>query len=156
MTPAVKACRTAGIAHEIIEYAPDPKADSYGEEAARVLGQSPSQVFKTLVTKLDGRRLAVGIVPVATQLDLKAMASSQKAKKAVMAVQAEAQRATGYVLGGISPLGQKRRLPTTIDERALTFERIFVSGGKRGLEICLDPRDLGQLCGALFAPIGKP
>ena len=156
MTPAVKACEEAGISHEVIEYTHDSKTDSYGEEAARVLDQPPSQVFKTLVTKLDGRQLAVAIVPVAAQLDLKAMATSQKAKKAVMAGHGEAQRATGYVLGGISPLGQKRRLPTTIDGTALGFEHIFVSGGKRGLELRLDPRDLAKLCGASFAAIGKP
>ena len=155
MTPAVKAVERAAIEFEVIEYEHDPQAPSYGEEAAKVLGQPPEQVFKTLVTKLDGRSLAVAIVPVASQLDLKAMASSQRAKKAIMAQPEEAQRATGYVLGGISPLGQKRSLATTIDESARRFERIFVSGGRRGLELALGPDDLIRLCRAVVAPIGR-
>lgn len=155
MTPAVREAQQAGLEFETLEYDHDPKAASYGEEAAHVLGQDPAQVFKTLVVKLDGQRLAVGIVPVNGQLDLKAMAASQKAKKAAMAPQAEAERATGYVLGGISPLGQKRRLPTTVDASARQFEHVFVSGGKRGLELKLKPEDLITLCQAACTAIAR-
>jgi Cys-tRNA(Pro)/Cys-tRNA(Cys) deacylase len=155
MTPAVKIAERAGIEFELIEYAHDANAASYGEEAAVILGQAPQQVFKTLIAKLDNNKLVVGIVPVCGQLDLKALAASQKAKKASMAAQQEAERSTGYVLGGISPLGQKRPLATTLDASALNYNRIFVSGGKRGLEIALAPQDLQRLCEAVVADIRR-
>lgn len=153
MTPAVKAAKRAGIRFEVLLYEHDPKAPSYGLEAAESLGQEPARVFKTLLAKLDERQLCVACVPVALRLDLKSLASAAKAKRAAMAEPAEAQRATGYVLGGISPLGQRKALPTFIDESANGFDRIFVSGGRRGMEIALAPADLVRLCRATLAPL---
>lgn len=155
MTPAVEAARRARVAYELAEYAHDPAADSYGLEAAEALGVPGEQVFKTLVVDADGRGLAVGMVPVTTTLDLKAVAAALDARKAAMADAAAAQRATGYVLGGISPLGQKRRLPMLLDESAADFERIYVSAGRRGLEIVLAPDDLVALTGARLAAIAR-
>ena len=154
MTPAVDAARKAGIDHEVIEYEHDPSHESFGLEAVEVLGLPGEQVFKTLVAEVDGR-LAVGIVPVVAQLDLKAFAAVIGGRKAVMAPADAAQRATGYVLGGISPLGQKRRLPSVIDASAEALERMYVSAGRRGLEIALAPSDLARLSGARFAPIAR-
>lgn len=155
MTPAVEAAKAAGIEYEVVQYEHDPKAESYGLEAAELLGIEPERVFKTLVAKLDGGALAVGIVPVVTRLDLKSLASAAGARKAEMADPAEAQRATGYVVGGISPLGQKRRLITVLDESALLFDTIYVSGGRRGLEIVLAPADLVRLTEARVADIAR-
>jgi len=155
MTPAVEAAKAAGIEYEVVQYDHDPKAESYGLEAAELLGIEPERVFKTLVAKLDGAALAVGIVPVVTRLDLKSLASATGARKAEMADPAEAQRATGYVVGGISPLGQKRRLITVLDESALLFDTIYVSGGRRGLEIVLAPADLVRLTEARVADIAR-
>ncbi len=157
MTPAVVAARNAGIAFRVHEYAHDPASDSYGLEAAATLGVEAARVFKTLVAMLDGdpRRLAVAIVPVCGQLDLKAVAASLGAKRAEMARPADAERATGYVLGGISPLGQKRRLPTLLDHSAGGFATVFVSAGRRGLEIELAPSELIRLSNARAAPIGR-
>lgn len=157
MTPAIIAAKRANIAHQVHEYRHDPAAQSYGLEAAQAMGVVPERVFKTLLVALNGdaRRLAVGIVPVARQLDLKAMAAACGAKKADMADAREAERATGYVVGGISPVGQKKRLPSVIDESATGFETIYVSAGRRGLEIELAPRDLLQVIGARFAPIAR-
>jgi len=155
MTPAVEAAKAAGIEYEVVQYEHDPKAESYGLEAAELLGIEPERVFKTLVAKLDGSALAVGIVPVVTRLDLKSLASAAGARKAEMADPAEAQRATGYVVGGISPLGQKRRLITVLDESAMLFDTIYVSGGRRGLEIVLAPSDLVLLTGARVADIAR-
>ena len=152
MTPAVDAARKAGIDHEVIEYEHDPSHESFGLEAVEVLGLPGEQVFKTLVAEVDGK-LAVGIVPVVAQLDLKAFAAAIGGRKAAMAPADAAQRATGYVLGGISPLGQKRRLPSVIDASAEALERMYVSAGRRGLEIALAPSDLARLSGARFAPI---
>ena len=154
MTPAVDAARKAGIDHEVIEYEHDPSHESFGLEAVEVLGLPGEQVFKTLVTEVDGK-LAVGIVPVVAQLDLKAFAAAIGGRKAAMAPADAAQRATGYVLGGISPLGQKRRLPSVIDASAEALERMYVSAGRRGLEIALAPSDLARLSGARFAPIAR-
>ena len=154
MTPAVDAARKAGIDHEVIEYEHDPSHESFGLEAVEVLGLPGEQVFKTLVAEVDGR-LAVGIVPVVAQLDLKAFAAAIGGRKAAMAPADAAQRATGYVLGGISPLGQKRRLPSVIDASAEALERMYVSAGRRGLEIALAPSDLARLSGARFAPIAR-
>jgi Cys-tRNA(Pro)/Cys-tRNA(Cys) deacylase len=154
MTPAVVAARRAKIEFALHEYQHDAGAASYGLEAAAKLGLDPAQVFKTLLAKVDGQ-LVVGVVPVACSLDLKALAAALGGKRAVMAEVAEAERATGYVAGGISPLGQKRRLPTVIDHSALAYPRIHVSAGRRGLEIELAPQDLQRLCNARTAAIGK-
>ncbi len=154
MTPAVDAARKAGIEYELLEYEHDPSHESFGLEAVEVLGLPGDQVFKTLIAEVDGR-LAVGIVPVTAQLDLKALASALGGRKAAMAPADAAQRATGYVLGGISPLGQKRRLPTVVDDSARAFSRIYVSAGRRGLEIALAPSDLATLAGATWAPIAR-
>jgi Cys-tRNA(Pro)/Cys-tRNA(Cys) deacylase len=127
---------------------------SYGLEAAEVLGLDPATVFKTLVADVDGK-LTVAIVPVQHQLDLKALAQAVKGKKAVMADVKQAERTTGYVAGGISPLGQKKPLPTVLDESALDHPAIHVSGGRRGLEIELTPADLIRLTNAVAAAIAK-
>lgn len=144
MTPAVTRLQVLGIAHEIVSYDHDPDAASYGAEAAEVLGLDPALVFKTLLSHLSGApgELVVAVVPVATKLDLKALAKAAGAKKAKMADPEIAERATGYVVGGISPIGQKTPLATFIDESALDLETIHVSGGRRGLEIALAPADL--------------
>ncbi|MBA2778222.1 Cys-tRNA(Pro) deacylase [Billgrantia kenyensis] len=155
MTPAVKALERDGAAFELLSYAHDPRAPAYGEEAANALGLDPQSVFKTLIARLDDGRLAVGIVPVTGQLDLKALAKAAGARRAGMAEAAEAERATGYVLGGISPLGQKKRLPTFLDASVADLERVHVSGGRRGLEIALAPADLLRLCQARLAPLAR-
>jgi Cys-tRNA(Pro)/Cys-tRNA(Cys) deacylase len=137
-------------------YKHDPKHESYGIEAAEKLGLDPRTVFKTLVAQVDGR-LVVAIVPVEHQLDLKALAAAVKGKRAQMAAIPDAERATGYVAGGISPLGQRKQLPTVIDESALEHDAIHVSGGRRGLELELSPHDLQRLTRATMAPIsGSP
>ena len=153
MTPAINMARKAKINHRIHEYQHDPSSDSYGTEAVEKLGLAPEQVFKTLVVSLDGKALAVGVVPVAGKLNLKQIAKAAGAKKAVMADPVEVERATGYVLGGVSPLGQKKRLATFIDASAQQFATIHVSAGRRGLEIELAPEDLSQLTSARFASI---
>lgn len=155
MTPAITAARRAGIDFEVHEYDAGDSDEPYGIGAARALGIAPERVFKTLVVDLPGKSLAVAIVPVAERLDLKAVAAALGAKRATMAEPAAAQRATGYVLGGISPLGQRRRLPAALDESALGFERIHVSGGRRGLEIGLAPNDLVKLVSAAVAPLTR-
>lgn len=154
MTPAVVAARRANIEFTLHDYAHDPGVASFGLEAAAKLGLNPAQVFKTLVAKVDDQ-LTVGLVPVAGSLDLKALAAAQGGKRASMADLAEAERATGYIAGGISPLGQKRRLPMVLDESALAFARIYVSAGRRGLEIALSPQDLLRLCAARTAAIAR-
>jgi Cys-tRNA(Pro)/Cys-tRNA(Cys) deacylase len=141
-TPALVALERAGVAYTVHEYVHDPVASSYGLEAAEKLGVYAARVFKTLVVDIDGRP-HVAIVPVTRDLDLRSLG-----KRAAMAKVAEAERITGYVTGGISPLGQRRRLPTLVDESALEFETIYVSGGRRGLEIELSPEDLVALTGA--------
>ena len=135
MTPAIVAAERAGIPFTLHEYEHEAGA-AYGLEAAEKTGVDPARVFKTLVVSQDGT-LAVAIVPVAAQLDLRALG-----KRAALTERAAAERATGYVLGGISPLGQRKRLPTLLDESALAFETIFVSAGRRGLELELAPGDL--------------
>lgn len=155
MTPAVKQLKRSGIAFTLAEYHHDPRSPAYGEEAARELGLSVDEVFKTLLAKLDDGGLAVAIVPVSCQLDLKALARAAGARKARMADTDEAQRATGYVVGGISPLGQKRRLPTFLDASAESLATLHVSGGRRGLEICLAPDALLKLTGGHLAPIAR-
>jgi Cys-tRNA(Pro)/Cys-tRNA(Cys) deacylase len=135
------------------QYTHDPAAASYGTEAAEALGTAPEKVFKTLMVEVEGR-LAVGVVPVSGNLDLKAFAAALGAKKAAMADPAAAERRTGYVLGGISPLGQRQSSPTVIDGSALAFDTVLVSGGKRGLDIELAPADLIRLTSAITASIG--
>jgi Cys-tRNA(Pro)/Cys-tRNA(Cys) deacylase len=153
MTPAVEQAKRKGIFYRVHEYAHDPSIHSYGEEAAEKLGVEPARVFKTLVVELDGNRLAVGVAPVSGQLNLKRFARAAGGKKAAMAEPSKAERATGYVLGGISPLGQKKRLKTLVDRSAKQFETLFVSAGRRGLEIELKPNDLAELTQAEFHDI---
>lgn len=155
MTPAIKLAKKAGIDFETHHYDHDPNHPSYGEEAAQKLGVEAERVFKTLVISLDSRRLAVAVVPVVSKLDLKAAAKALGGKRAVMAEAAEVERATGYVLGGVSPLGQKRRLTTLIDSSAEALPSLFVSAGRRGLEIELAPVDLCRLLDAAYAPLAK-
>lgn len=153
-TPATVALGAAGIAYEVRAYEHDPRAASYGLEAAEALGVDPARVFKTLLASLDGR-LVVGIVPVSGQLDLKALARALGGSKAVMADVAAAERATGYVAGGISPIGQKRAHPTVLDASALEHDTILVSGGRRGFDLELAPHDLVAVTGAVTATIGR-
>lgn len=154
MTPAVEAAQAAGVAFQVLSYEHDPRAAGYGVEAAAALGLDAAAVFKTLVAKVDGR-LVVGIVPVASHLDLKALAQAVQGRRAEMASPGDAERATGYVVGGISPLGMKRRLPAVIDETALLLDVVHVSAGRRGLEIALAPADLMRLAGASVAAIAR-
>ena len=140
-TPATVALTKAGIDFTLHEYEHDPRAQSFGLEAAEALGLDPVRVFKTLMATVDGG-LTVGIVPVSGQLDLKALARAVGAKKAEMADPAAAQRSSGYVLGGISPIGQRTALPTVVDESALAYETVLVSAGRRGLQVELAPADL--------------
>ncbi|WP_377642542.1 Cys-tRNA(Pro) deacylase [Oryzobacter terrae] len=153
-TPATVALAAAGIAFTQHAYDHDPTARSFGLEAAEVLGLPPEQVFKTLVVD-TGTGLAVAVVPVAGTLDLKAMATALRAKRASMADPAAAQRSSGYVLGGISPIGQKRPLPTVVDESAELFDVVYVSGGRRGLDLGLSPTDLVAVTDATVADIGR-
>ncbi|WP_371628897.1 Cys-tRNA(Pro) deacylase [Streptomyces sp. NBC_00341] len=153
-TPATVALTAAGTAFTVHAYGHDPAAASYGEEAAEALGVSPDRVFKTLVADVDGR-LTVAVVPVAGSLDLKALATAVGGKRAAMADPAAAERTTGYVLGGISPLGQRKRLPTVLDASARAHGTVCVSAGRRGLEVELSPADLASLTDAVFAPIGR-
>ena len=153
-TPATVALSAAGIAFEVRAYEHDPRAASYGLEAAEALDVDPARVFKTLLASLDGS-LVVGIVPVTGQLDLKALARALGGSKAVMAEVAAAERATGYVAGGISPVGQKRRHRTVLDASALEHDTILVSGGRRGFDLELAPADLVAITGAVTATIGR-
>lgn len=153
-TPATVALAAAGTAYTLHAYDHDPAAASYGEEAAEALGVSPDRVFKTLVADVDGE-LTVAVVPVAGQLDLKALAAAVGGKRAAMADPAAAERTTGYVRGGISPLGQRKRLRTVLDDSASAHETICISAGRRGLEVELSPRDLAALTAAVLAPIGR-
>lgn len=154
MTPAILAANRAGIRYVVHEYSHDPATSSYGIEAAEALGLDPAQVLKTLIASVDGR-MVVALVPVERSLNLKALAAAVGGKRAVMADARVAERATGYVVGGISPLGQKRALPTVVDETALAWERVFVSGGRRGLEIEIAPGDLIRLLNAEIASIAR-
>ena len=154
-TPATTAVRRAGVGHVLRDYDHDPAAESYGREAAEALGVDPARVHKTLVALVDGARLAVGVVPVDASLDLKALAAAADGRKAAMAEPADAERATGYVRGGISPLGQRKALPTVIDDSALGFDTVLVSAGRRGLQVELDPAELVRLTRARTAPIAR-
>lgn len=153
-TPATVALTRAGIAFTLRPYDHDPAAESFGLEAATALGVEPQRVLKTLLVSVDGS-LVVGVVPVSGQLDLKAVASAVGGKRAEMADPKVAERTTGYVVGGISPVGQRKRLPTVLDESALGFGTVLVSGGKRGLDLELSPHDLVRVTGATVAPIGR-
>ncbi|PWI43445.1 Cys-tRNA(Pro) deacylase [Streptomyces sp. ICBB 8177] len=153
-TPATVALAAAGIGFSTHAYEHDPAAASYGEEAAEALGVGAERVFKTLVAEVDGA-LTVAVVPVAGSLDLKALAAAVGGKRAAMADPAAAERATGYVRGGISPLGQRKRLPTVVDASALDHPTVFVSAGRRGLEVELPGADLVGLTGAVVAPVGR-
>jgi len=148
-TPALAAAARAGVAFTVHEYRHDPRAESYGLEAVEKLGLDAARVFKTLVADVDGA-LTVAVVPVEAKLDLRALG-----KRARMADASAAERATGYVAGGISPLGQRRALPTVVDASALDHETIHVSAGRRGLELELAPADLVELTGARVAPIAR-
>lgn len=151
-TPATTLLVKRKIEHTVHAYEHDPGAESYGTEAAQALGIEPARVFKTLVADVDGK-LTVGVVPVTGQLDLKALAAAAGGKKAKLADPAAAQRATGYVLGGISPLGQRSRLPLVVDVTANDWPTVFCSAGRRGLEIELAPAELITLTGATVAAI---
>lgn len=154
-TPAVQALTEAGIPHTLHPYEHDPASDlGYGLEAAAALGVEPEQVFKTLCAYVDGK-LCVGIVPVSGKLDLKGLAAAFGGKKAEMAPPADAERSSGYVVGGISPIGQRKKLPTALDETAELFDVVYVSGGRRGLDIGLAPADLVRITDAVVAPIAK-
>ncbi|MFF8368018.1 Cys-tRNA(Pro) deacylase [Streptomyces lydicus] len=153
-TPATVALTEAGVRFTTHSYEHDPAAASYGEEAAEALGVSPDQVFKTLLAEVDGN-LTVAVVPVSGSLDLKALAAAVGGKRAAMADPAAAERSTGYVRGGISPLGQRKRLPTVVDASAEGRPTVCVSAGRRGLEVELSPGDLVALTGARLAPIAR-
>ncbi|MCK0113224.1 Cys-tRNA(Pro) deacylase [Ornithinimicrobium sp. F0845] len=153
-TPATVALERAGVSFTVRTYDHDPTTHSYGLEAAVALGVPPERVFKTLLVE-TGTGLGVGIVPVDRLLDLKAIASALGVKRATMADPAVAERSTGYVVGGISPLGQRKALPTVLDVTARDFETILVSGGKRGFDIELAPAELAALTRATFAEIAR-
>jgi Cys-tRNA(Pro)/Cys-tRNA(Cys) deacylase len=153
-TPATLALDRAGIGYELRPYDHDPRAESFGDEAAAALGVDPARVLKTLLASLDGR-LVVAVVPVAGRLDLKALARALGGSKAVMAEVAAAERATGYVAGGISPVGQKRPHPTVVDTTALDHGTVLVSGGRRGLDLELAPADLVAITGAIVDRVGR-
>lgn len=141
--------------HRVLTYDHDPDSTAYGDEAVTALGLSADSVFKTLVATVDTSTV-VAVVPVSARLDLKALARAAKGKKAAMADGADAERLTGYVLGGISPLGQKRRLATFIDTSAQSHELLYVSAGRRGVEIELTPDALAAAAQAVFAPLAQP
>lgn len=153
-TPATVALTKAGIDFTLHDYTHDPRAASYGLEAAEALGLDPRRVLKTLMASVDGR-LAVAVVPVAGRLDLKSLARALGASRAVMADRASAERSTGYVAGGISPVGQKRSHPTVVDVTALDHATVFVSAGRRGLDLEIAPADLVAATGAIVAPVGR-
>jgi Cys-tRNA(Pro)/Cys-tRNA(Cys) deacylase len=153
-TPATAALTRARIPFTVHTYEHDPTASSFGLEAASALGLDPERVLKTLLASVDGR-LVVGIVPVSGQLDLKAVAAAVGGKKAVMADPHDAERVTGYVVGGISPIGQKRALPTVLDSSAMQHETVFVSGGRRGMDLEVTPADLVAVTRATLAAIRR-
>ena len=151
-TPATALLTKAKIGFTLHSYDHDPRAQGFGEEAASSLGVDPAQIFKTLIASVEGR-LACAVVPVAARLDLKAFAAALGGKRAELADPAAAARATGYVIGGISPLGQRSRLKVVVDSSAEQFATVYVSAGKRGLQVELAPADLARAAGATFAPI---
>lgn len=153
-TRATQLLAKLGIAHSIHRYEPDPRHPSFGREASEALGVPPARVFKTLIADVDGQ-LTVAVVPVSGSLDLKALAAAAGGKKAAMADPAQAEKASGYVTGGIAPLGLRRPLPVVIDESALGYPTVFCSAGQRGVEIELAPADLLTAAGASTAPIAR-
>lgn len=155
MTPAIKQLEKQKVAHTLHQYEHDQSAESYGLEAAQKLGLPPEKIFKTLVTQTNDKAFVVAIVPVSCSLNLKALASAVGSKKAGMADKALVQSMTGYVLGGVSPLGQRKRLKTIIDDSAFTHSTVLVSAGKRGLDVELSPQDLAIACSALRADIAS-
>jgi Cys-tRNA(Pro)/Cys-tRNA(Cys) deacylase len=154
-TPATVALTAAAVPYRLHAYEHDPAAPRYGEEAARALGVPPERVFKTLVADVDGD-LTVAVVPVTGSLDLKALAAAVGGKRATMADPAAAERTTGYVLGGISPLGQRRALRTVLDASVEGQETVFVSAGRRGLEVEVSPTALAELTRATVSPVARP
>jgi Cys-tRNA(Pro)/Cys-tRNA(Cys) deacylase len=153
-TPALRVLELAGVPHTLHPYEHDPRVASYGLEAADALGVDPARVFKSLLVEADGA-LVVAVVPVSGRLDLKALARVVGARRSAMAEPEAAQRATGYVVGGISPLGQRRTHPTVVDASALEHETVWVSAGRRGLDVELAPADLVALTSATTAPIAQ-
>jgi len=153
MTPAVNEAKKAKIEHKIHDYHHDPLGESYGREAANKLGIDEGRIFKTLVVSIGGNELAVGVVPVSSMLNMKLIAKVLGSKKASMAKASDVERTTGYVLGGVSPLGQKKKLKTIVDLSATEYPTIFVSAGRRGLEIELKPQDLVSLTKGSFAEL---
>lgn len=154
-TPATVALTAAGLWWRGHTYVHDTRSASYGLEAAAALGVDAASVFKTLIAELEGVGLVVGLVPVAMLLDLKALAQASGGKRAEMATPPVAERSSGYVVGGISPIGQRKRLQTYLDESAILFERIFVSGGRRGFDIEIAPVDLLAATEGQYAPIAR-
>jgi Cys-tRNA(Pro)/Cys-tRNA(Cys) deacylase len=150
MTPAINLAKKNKIKYNMHEYNHDSSVESYGQEASEKLGVEEKRVFKTLVVELQDKTLAVAVIPVSTMLNMKQMAKAMKAKKCAMANKSDVEKSTGYILGGVSPLGQKKLLKTIIDISAQEFETIFVSGGQRGLDIELSPLDLQKLTRAYF------
>lgn len=155
MTPAINAAKKAKITYVVHEYLHDPSCKSYGTEAAKKLGVPEERVYKTLVVRHGTKELAVGVVPVSSMLNMKLFAKAVGAKKASMAEAADVERTTGYVLGGVSPIGQKKKLKTIIDSSANKYPTIFVSAGRRGLQVELKPQDLEKLTQGKFAEICK-
>ena len=159
-TPAITALLAAEIPHEVLRYQHDPLNESFGDEAVNELagvdGVDPEQVFKTLVVALPKNRLAVAVLPVPFQLSLKAAAAALGGAKATMADRAAAERATGYVIGGISPFGQRKRLPTVVDSSAMRWDRVLCSAGKRGWDVAVHPQDLIALIDAVTAVSARP
>ena len=155
MTPAINIAKKAKIIYKLHEYSHDPSNESYGSEAAEKMAVPETRVFKTLVVNLDNKNFAVGVVPVSSMLSMKLIAKAAGAKKASMAETSDVERSTGYVLGGVSPLGQKKRLKTIIDSSAESFSTIYISAGRRGLEIELSPNDLKKLTNGVFAEIAQ-
>ncbi|HWS32197.1 MAG TPA: Cys-tRNA(Pro) deacylase [Actinoplanes sp.] len=151
-TPATVLLTAERVAHTLHPYEVSPDAANYGALVAEALGVAPELMFKTLVAEVDGR-LVVGVVPVTGDLDLKALAAAAGGKRAALADRAAAERSSGYVRGGISPLGQRKRLPTVIDDTAAELDLMYVSAGRRGLQVALAPADLIRLTGAAVAPI---
>jgi Cys-tRNA(Pro)/Cys-tRNA(Cys) deacylase len=153
MTPGINVLKKYKISYKVHEYSHDELSESYGLEASEKLRVPQGRVFKTLVVCLDSKELAVGIIPVSSMLSMKLIAKAAGAKKATMADKTDVERSTGYVLGGVSPLGQKRLLKTIIDSAATNYQTVYVSAGRRGLEIELGPIDLATLTNAIVAPI---
>jgi Cys-tRNA(Pro)/Cys-tRNA(Cys) deacylase len=155
MTPAIQIAKRAKIKFTTHEYDHDPSNESYGEEAATKLGVDSNRIFKTLVISTEGKGLAVAVLPVSTQLNMKLFAKAVGVKKTVMADKKVVEKTTGYVLGGVSPIGQKKKLRTIIESSAKSFETIYVSAGRRGLQIELSPNDLVSLTDGKFDSIAK-